>query len=325
MVSWYAGRLCINRDNEKFFSGPIENNAPGAAVQTKPQSSLLQPPTGPKLGQAGIRMVQADLNSIHRKDGPNANVAPAKLERTPPHLKPPSPAPSRIPVASKAENVPPDNSGNFEGLAGLSSSKWASEAVPGGPKASRLPSKRSKNLLNTPPTDGDEWVKPPPPSTPEEVIAPNDRWKAQITPVSNRGSPHGSSSCRSRTGQLKIEDGPPPQMPFPTHVEIGRDPKTLEDFEARIASMEDEIGGAGVVLSVYLEELEIITNEEISTMKKAEAIKNNKKIKADRVAKQKTLVDIKTATINSLKERRAKLIKEQVKSAPATLVNFETN
>ena len=144
-------------------------------------------------------MVQADLNSIHRKDGPDANVQPGKLEKNGIH-----PKQNGLGVQQQTNGgfVASVHAPKLGGHGGLSASKWANNGISTEPKVDKLsPKIDDQTQLTTQPSGEGEWVKAPPPPKSATVIPPNERWKAGLT----RNSP-STGTYRNMTTQLQIDE-----------------------------------------------------------------------------------------------------------------------
>jgi hypothetical protein len=173
----------------------------------------------------------------------------------------------------------------------------------------------SQNLPNTPPPCDEDWVKSPPPPPPGIVITPIERTEHRKLPLPTDSAPKAISETPDHSHQQCIPALTTlPPSPFVGHDNPPRkEPETVEEFQAKINRVDDVLGSASVLLSVYNEELDEITKEETLILRRLEAVQATKRSKQERVTKKRAFMDEKTIILKDLRERRNNLIAEMVR------------
>ena len=113
--------------------------------------------------------------------------------------------------------------------------------------------------------------------------------------------------------------GAPPAPPSPSSTIMptveGNDPEIIEELRTKIESLEEEVGSATVLLSIYQDELKNVRKDEKHLLAKLQDIQQTKSKKQMCLDRQQEPMDDKKSQLSFLKLRLAKL------EAEATLEN----
>jgi hypothetical protein len=319
MLSWWGGRLTVNKDADAFF-------------QRKPVGleASMHAPKPPTSTFSDAKQVTVPPLPPHLQNG----HGPVPVVKLPPHL-----AATKSPGLEASRHAPHLAATKFSGLEAsrhaphLAATKFpgleASRHAPHNMPLQENVAQPVRKVPKAPTSGGDDWVLPPPPvDAPEDLTPPRERLLKGLshgmrTPSSIGGSKPGhlkkvalmdvtTSRNTSRRGSVDLNA---PDESTETEEDYHRQMEATEDaIHSQMEATEDAIHRDAVKLDFYSKELEQTLQEERGALAKIERLRETKGARETRVKDQRAQLAEKKAKLEDLRQSWTRLREAKVTS-----------